>query len=73
MVNARELENLIIAARARGARIDVRRDRNDLVLEVTVSNGFGGVGTQPMSAISAAEKLRIALNDDDKPAPRRAG
>ena len=67
MTSQKELRNLIARAEAKGAIVTVQLDESALESEgreiITRLNvvGLKGVGTHPMSPISAAERLREAL------------
>ena len=62
MTDRRELEALVAKARARGAEVEVTEDHAGYVDSIRVWKGLPGVGPYPMSPLSAAERLREALN-----------
>lgn len=61
MTDRKELENLIATARHHGAAIRLRWDAAGAIKSVQVDSGIPGCGPHPMSAISAAERLRSFL------------
>lgn len=67
MTTQKEIRNLIARAEARGAVVTVQIDEGALeaegreIIDTVQVVGLKGVGSHPMSLISAAERLREAL------------